>query len=32
MPMRKAIPTAPLLPFCCTNRLRADGRNMFLRL
>jgi hypothetical protein len=30
--MRKAIPTAPSLPFYCTNRLLADGRNIFLRL
>ena len=32
MLMRKAIATAPFLPFYCTNRLLADGRNLFLRL
>jgi hypothetical protein len=32
MLMRKAIPTAPSLPFYCTNRLLADGRKLFLRL
>src|ERR1700679_2034480 len=32
MLMRKAIPTAPSLPFYCTNRLPADGRKLFLRL
>src|SRR5277367_2746428 len=32
MPMRKAIPAAPSLPFYCTNRSLADGRNIFLRL
>jgi hypothetical protein len=32
MLMRKAIPTAPSLPFYCTNRLLADGRNLFLSL
>src|SRR5580698_1504862 len=30
--MRKAIPTAPSLPFYCTNRLLADGLKLFLRL
>src|ERR1700679_2569900 len=29
---RKAIPTAPSLPFYCTNRLLADGPKLFLRL
>jgi hypothetical protein len=29
--MRKVIPTAPSLPFYCTNRLVADGRKLFLR-
>ena len=28
----EAIPTAPSLPFYCTNRLLADGRKLFLRL
>src|SRR5580658_11110892 len=32
MLMRKAIPIAPSLPFCCTNRWLADGRKLFLRL
>jgi hypothetical protein len=31
MLLRKAIPTAPSLPFYCTNRLLADGRKLFLR-
>jgi len=30
--MLKAIPTAPSLPFYCTNRLLADGRNGLLSL
>jgi hypothetical protein len=32
MLMQKAIPTPPSLPFYCTNRLLAGGRNIFLRL
>jgi hypothetical protein len=30
--MLKVIPTAPSLPFYCTNRLLADGRNGLLSL
>jgi hypothetical protein len=32
MLMRKAIPTAPFLPFYSTNRSPEDGRNIFLRI
>jgi hypothetical protein len=32
MLMRKAIPTAPSLPFSCTNRLPVDGLSGLLIL
>src|SRR5271156_5970047 len=32
MLMQKAIPTPPCMPFYCTNRLPAGGRNILLRL
>jgi hypothetical protein len=28
-PSHRGSPTAPSLPFYCTNRLLADGRNIF---